>query len=55
MDARAGSEPINQMNVQSLLNTLTNLRAVRWVGGATPPQAFDKAQITITLHDVAGR
>jgi uncharacterized protein DUF4340 len=42
-------EPINQVNVQSLLNTLTKLRAVRWVGGAVPPQAFEKPQITITF------
>ena len=39
-----GNEPINQTNVQSLLNTLTKLHAVRWVGGAPPPQAFEKAQ-----------
>lgn len=44
-----GTEPINTTNVQSLLNTLTNLRAVRWVAGPPPPQAFDKAQITITF------
>ena len=44
-----GNEPIHQVNVQSLLNTLTNLRAVRWEGSATPPQAFDKPQITITF------
>jgi hypothetical protein len=45
----AGSEPINTVNVQSLLNTLTNLHAVRWVGGPVPPQAFDKPQITVTF------
>ena len=44
-----GDEPINQTNVQSLLNTLTNLRAVRWVGGPMPPQAFDQVQTTITF------
>ena len=43
-----GSEPINQANVQSLLNALTKLRAVRWVGEA-PSQAFEKAQITINF------
>ncbi len=48
--ARAqGSEPINQANVQSLLNTLTKLRAVRWIGETPPPQAFEKAQITINF------
>lgn len=44
-----GNEPINQVNVQSLLNTLTKLRAVRWTGGATPPQAFETTQITISF------
>lgn len=48
--ARAeGNEPVNQVNVQSLLNTLSDLRAVRWEGSATPPQAFDQTQITITF------
>ena len=44
-----GTEPINTVNLQSLLNTLTNLRAVRWLGGAPPPQAFDQQQIAITF------
>jgi hypothetical protein len=44
-----GNGPINHVNVQSLLNTLTNLRAVRWIGGPTPPQAFDKVQITVNF------
>jgi len=44
-----GTEPINQVNLQSLLNTLTTLRAVRWVGSIPPPQAFDQAQVTITF------
>ena len=48
--ARAeGSGPVNEVNVESLLNTLTDLRAVRWEGTATPPQAFDQPQITITF------
>ncbi|MBA2586464.1 MAG: DUF4340 domain-containing protein [Chthoniobacterales bacterium] len=44
-----GNEPINQVNVQSLLNTLTSLRAVRWIGGTTPAQGFEKPQIAITF------
>ena len=44
-----GTEPINSVNLQSLLNTLTSLRAVRWLGGAPPPQAFDQQQIAITF------
>jgi len=44
-----GNEPINQANVQSLLNTLTVLRAVRWTGATTPAHAFEQPQITITF------
>jgi hypothetical protein len=44
-----GSEPINQVNVQSLLNTLTVLRAVRWTGMTTPAHGFDKPQVAITF------
>ena len=44
-----GAGPVNRVNVQSLLNTLTDLRAVRWIGGPAPPQAFDKVQITINF------
>ena len=44
-----GTEPINATNVQSLLNTLSDLRAVRWVGGPMPPQAFDQQQIAVTF------
>ncbi|MEY2518289.1 MAG: hypothetical protein QOF24_48 [Verrucomicrobiota bacterium] len=43
------NEPINQVNVQSLLNTLTVLRAVRWTGAIIPAHGFDKPQITITF------
>src|SRR5205823_14955002 len=44
-----GSEPINQVNVRSLLNTLTTLRSVRWSGATTPAHGFDKPQATITF------
>lgn len=44
-----GSDPINTVNVQSLLNTLTVLRAVRWTGATIPVHGFDKPQITITF------
>jgi hypothetical protein len=44
-----GSGTINQVNVRSLLNTLTTLRAVRWVGPTTPQHGFDKPQLTITF------
>jgi len=41
--------PPNQANIQSLLNTLSTLRAVRWVGANPPPHAFDKPQLVITF------
>ena len=44
-----GSGTINQVNVRSLLNTLTALRAVRWVGPTTPQHGFDKPQLAITF------
>ena len=44
-----GTEPINIVNVQSLLNSLTVLRAVRWAGATTPAQGVDKPQMTITF------
>ncbi len=44
-----GTDPINPVNVQSLLNTLTVLRAVRWIGTTTPAHGFDKPQLTIVF------
>jgi hypothetical protein len=40
---------INQTNVQSLLNTLSKLQAVRWIGSTTPPHGFDKPQFVVTF------
>lgn len=45
----AGAGSINQVNVQSLLNTLTSLHAVRWVGAATAAHGFEKPQFAITF------
>ena len=44
-----GNGAINETNVQSLLNTLSMLRAVRWIGPATPQHGFDRPQLTITF------
>ena len=44
-----GSGQINQTNVQSLLNTLSNLRAVRWAGPTAAQQGLDKPQLAITF------
>jgi hypothetical protein len=45
-----GGGSINQTNLQSLLTTLSNLHAARWVAAATAPQqGFDKPQLAITF------
>jgi hypothetical protein len=44
-----GSGQVNQPNVQSLLNTLSSLRAVRWAGPTFAEQGFDKPQLAITF------
>jgi hypothetical protein len=44
-----GSGQINQTNVQSLLNTLSGLRAVRWAGPTVVQQGFNKPQLAITF------
>lgn len=43
---RGGGE-IDQTNVQSLLNTLSSLHAVRWLGVTTPQQGFEKPQVVV--------
>jgi hypothetical protein len=42
-----GGGTINQANLQSLLKTLSDLHAVRWVGSTRPQQGFEKPQFTI--------
>lgn len=44
-----GNEPADTVNIQSLLNTMTLLRAVRWTGATTPAHGFDKPQVTATF------
>ncbi|MEP6937777.1 MAG: DUF4340 domain-containing protein [Chthoniobacterales bacterium] len=45
-----GNEPINQVNVQSLLNTLTSLRAVRWAETAPPQNSgLEKPQLSLVF------
>ena len=43
-----GNGPINTVNVQSLVNTLASLHAVRWIANIPPP-AFDKPQLVATF------
>jgi len=40
-----GSGEINQANLQSLLNTLSSLHAMRWLGTTTPQHGFEKPQL----------
>src|SRR3984893_15715803 len=44
-----GTGAIDQVNVQSLLNTLAMLHAVRWVGPTAPQHGFEKPQLVITF------
>jgi hypothetical protein len=44
-----GSGAINQANLQSLLTSLSNLYAVRWLGTTTPQQGFDKPQLMLSF------
>ncbi len=44
-----GSGDINQTNVQSLLNTLSNLHAVRWLEATPRQHGFEKPQLAVTF------
>ncbi|HTL78839.1 MAG TPA: DUF4340 domain-containing protein [Candidatus Babeliales bacterium] len=44
-----GSGAINQANLKSLLTTLSNLYAARWLGPTTPQQGLDKPQLVLTF------
>jgi hypothetical protein len=44
-----GDEKVNTINVQSLVNTLASLRAVRWVGATVPDHGLDKPEVTVSF------
>lgn len=44
-----GNGQVDQTNIQSLLITLTKLRAVRWVGANIPQSGFDKPLLSLTF------
>ncbi|RYD73977.1 MAG: DUF4340 domain-containing protein, partial [Verrucomicrobiaceae bacterium] len=44
-----GDGSVNQANVQSLVNTLSGLRAVRWVGATTAEHGFEKPTAVATF------
>ncbi len=44
-----GEGPIDTNDLESLLNTLSSLHAVRWVGATTPAHGFEKPQMLVTF------
>ncbi len=44
-----GDGNLNQVSVQSLVNTLANLRAVRWIGGAKPEDGLEKPAVVVSF------
>ncbi len=44
-----GDGKVNQVNVQSLVNTLANLRAIRWLGASKPDHGLDKPALSVTF------
>lgn len=44
-----GDGNLNQINAQSLTNTLANVRAVRWVGPTAPVHGFDKPTASVAF------
>jgi hypothetical protein len=44
-----GGGAINQPSLQSVLKTLSNLYAARWLGTTTPQQGFDKPQLVVSF------
>ena len=44
-----GEGAVDTADLQSLLNTLASLRAVRWAGATTPAHGFEKPQVVLTF------
>jgi len=44
-----GDDKVNTINVQSLVNTLANLRAVRWMGATTPEHGLATPDTVVTF------
>ena len=42
---------VNQINTQSLVNTLSNLRAVRWLGSPLPTYGLDQPSIVLRFQN----
>src|SRR5947208_4595081 len=48
-----GTGAINQASLQSMLTTLSNLTAARWLGATTPQQGLDKPQLVLSFTTAA--
>jgi hypothetical protein len=44
-----GKGAIDSTDLQSLINTLASLRAVRWVGATTPAHGFERPELVLTF------
>jgi hypothetical protein len=44
-----GEGEIDKTNLESMLNLLASLRAVRWIGATTPAHGFEKPQLVVTF------
>jgi hypothetical protein len=44
-----GTGAINQANLQSILKTLSNLYALRWLGPTTAQQGFEKPKLVLSF------
>ncbi len=49
-----GDGKINQTNVQSLVNTLATLRAIRWIGATKPEHGVGKPTLSVTFKTSSG-
>ena len=49
-----GDSKINQTNVQSFVNTLATLRAIRWIGATSPAHGVGKPALKVTVQTRGG-
>lgn len=49
-----GDGKVNETNVESLVNTLANLRAVRWIGATTPDHGLAQPKETVSFKTTSG-
>ena len=49
-----GDGKVNQVNVESLVNSLSTLRAVRWIGATAPDQGLAQPKETVSFKTTSG-